>query len=250
MTALIAVETAVLAVLCVLVAGLLRAYASVLQRLHALGGADRPADPPPFRTVPQVPEPAGQRVERRAEWDPAHDIEGVTLTGEIVSARTVGVAQDSVLAFLSAGCEGCTGFWRELAEPGSWRLPDSSRLLVVTKSAEDESPAALAALCPPGVDLVMSSQAWTDYSVPGSPYIVVTDGQTGRIKGEGSGTSFSQIGGLIRQAAEDSHRLRKPAADREREVDVDRILLGAGIGPGDPSLYPAAGSAGADEPGR
>ena len=119
-------------------------------------------------------------------------------------------------------------------------LPAGSRLLVVTKSATDESPAALAALCPPGVDLVMSSQAWSDYAVPGSPYIVVADGRTGRIKGEGSGTSFSQIGGLISQASADGGRFSKPAADRERESDVDRALLAAGIGPGDPSLYAVA----------
>ncbi|MGI8665293.1 MAG: hypothetical protein ACR2N4_04585 [Jatrophihabitans sp.] len=241
MTTLVVIETVVLAVLCLLVAGLLRGYASVLQRLHALDGSGLPAGAPPFRTIDSVPEPAVQRVQGRAEWDPAHDLDGQSLTGEIVSARTVGVQHDTVLAFLSSGCEGCTGFWQELATPGDWLPADGTRLLVVTKGGAEESPAALAALCPAGVDLVMSSQAWSDYTVPGSPYVVVTDGRTGRIKGEGSGTSFSQIGGLIRQAADDRRQLGKPAADREREVDVDRILLGAGIGPGDPSLYAAPG---------
>lgn len=238
MTALIVVETVVLALLCVLVAGLLRAYATVLQRLHALdGGAQLPAGAPPFRTISAVPEPS--QIAGREEWQPAHDLAGVSLTGEIVSARTVGVQQDSVLAFLSSGCEGCTGFWQELGAPGSWQLPPETRLLVVSKGVDEESPAALEQLCPPGVDLLMSSEAWSDYAVPGSPYIVVVDGQTGRVRGEGSGTSFSQIGGLIRQAADDSRQLNKPAADREREEDVDRILLGAGIGPGDASLYSA-----------
>jgi len=251
MTAVVVVETVVLAVLCVLVAGLLRGYASVLQRLHALdgGGESAPADQaPPFRTVAEVPEPpsraAGLGISGRDEWQSAHDIEGVSLHEEIVSARIVGVPRDTVLAFLSSGCEGCTGFWHELAATsgpdGSALLPDGSRLLVVTKSATDESPAALDALCPPGVDLVMSSQAWSDYAVPGSPYIVVADGRTGRVKGEGSGTSFSQIGGLIAQASADRDRLVKPAADRERESDVDRALLAAGIAPGDPSLYAVA----------
>lgn len=247
MTAVVAVETVVLALLCVLVAGLLRGYASVLQRLHALDGGAGAADganPPPFRTIADIPEPAARRsvdIAGRDEWQPAHDIEGVTMTGEIVSARTVGVPRDTVLAFLSSGCEGCVGFWHELAEGlDSAALPSDSRLLVVTKSATDESPAALAALCPPGIDLVMSSQAWSDYAVPGSPYIVVADGRTGRVKGEGSGTSFSQIGGLISQASADGGRVSKPTADRERESDVDRALLAAGIGPGDPSLYAAA----------
>jgi hypothetical protein len=252
MTAVLAVETVVLALLCVLVAGLLRGYASVLQRLHALdgggagggSGAGGAEQPPPFRTIADIPEPVtrpGLGIAGRDEWQPAHDIEGVTMAGEIVSARTVGVPRDTVLAFLSSGCEGCVGFWHELADGLDTALPPDSRLLVVTRSATDESPAALAALCPPGIDLVMSSQAWSDYAVPGSPYIVVADGRTGRVKGEGSGTSFSQIGGLISQASADGGRVSKPTADRERESDVDRALLAAGIGPGDPSLY-AAGS--------
>ena len=156
--------------------------------------------------------------------------------------RTVGVPHDTVLAFLSASCEGCAGFWHELGE-GGWTAPPGSRLLVVTKGAEHESPSVLSQLCPPEVDLVLSSQAWADYEVPGSPYVVVTDGRTGRVKGEGSGSSFSQVGGLIRQSIADSRHpalAHRPDADRRRERDIDRILLSAGIGPNDPSLYGAA----------
>lgn len=252
MTALLVVETVVLGVLCVLVAGLLRGYASVLRRLHQLdGGIAAEPGPPPFRTAPDIPpafrtapgivEPAtGQRIEGRDEWAAAHDIEGVSLRGEIVSVRTVAVPHDTVLAFLSASCEGCAGFWQELAD-GGWVAPPGSRLLVVTKGVESESPSVLSQLCPPEVDLVMSSQAWSDYAVPGSPYVVVADGRTGRVKGEGSGGSFSQVGGLIRQSIADSRHpaMSKPDSDRRRERDIDRILLGAGIGPNDPSLYPA-----------
>ncbi|MFL6161376.1 MAG: hypothetical protein ACJ74U_04030 [Jatrophihabitantaceae bacterium] len=236
MTALLMVETVILAVLCVLVAGLLRGYASVLRRLHQLDGGAA-TDPPPFRTEAGVIAPAGQRIEGREEWAAAHDIEGVSLRGEIVSVRTVAVPHDTVLAFLSASCEGCAGFWQEL---GVWAIPQGSRLLVVAKGAEQESPSVLSQLCPPEVDLVMSSQAWADYQVPGSPYVVVTDGRTGRVKGEGSGSSFSQVGGLIQQSLADSRHpamARKPDADRRRERDIDRILLGAGVGPNDPSLY-------------
>jgi len=242
MTALVVIETVILAVLCVLVAGLLRGYATVLRRLHELDGGALPVTdaPPPFRTAPAVVEPA-QRIEGRDEWAEAHDIEGITLRGEIASVRTVGVEHDTVLAFLSSSCEGCAGFWHELA--ADWGVPDGSRLVVVARGSEQESPSVLAQLCPPQVDLVMSSQAWTDYAVPGSPYVVVTDGRTGRVKGEGSGSSFSQVGGLIRQSIEDGKHpalARKPDADRRRERDIDRILLGAGIGPNDPSLYSPA----------
>lgn len=247
MTALLIIETVILAVLCVLVAGLLRGYAAVLRRLHQLdGGAAQPnGGPPPFRTVSGIPEPpatsgSAPRIEGRDEWAESHDIDGISLHGEIVSVRTVGVEHDTILAFLSSNCEGCTGFWQELGEPGSWSTPQGSRLMVVAKGPEDESPSVLSQLCPDGVDLVMSSQAWADFEVPGSPYVVVADGRTGRVKGEGSGSSFSQVGGLIRQSVEDSRHpamARKPDADRRRERDVDRILLSAGIGPQDPSLY-------------
>lgn len=238
MIVLVTVETVVLAILTVLVVGLLRGYATVLNRLHELDNGG-PATPPPFRTVPDVPEPRN-RIEGREEWAPAHDIEGESLAGEIISARTVGVEHDTVIAFLSSGCEGCTGFWQELASEQSWTQPGGSRVLVVTKGPADESLDQLAALCPPGVDLVMSSAAWQDFDVPGSPYVVVVDGRTGRVKGEGSGMSFSQVGALIAAAVGDSRprtRTVKPAADRAREEDVDRALLAAGITPGDPSLY-------------
>lgn len=240
MTALVAIETALVVVLCILVAGLLRGYASVLQRLHQLDSGAQPSSVPPFRTISTVPGPKPGRIEGREEWASAHDIQGVSLSGEIVSARTVGTTHDTVLAFLSSGCEACGGFWQELAQQESWAAASGTRLLVVTKGPDSESPTALAGLCPPDVDLVMSSQAWDAFEVPGSPYLVVTDGPTGRIKGEGSGTSFSQLGDLIQQATADSRypdRIRKPASDREREQHVDRVLLNAGIGPGDPSLY-------------
>jgi hypothetical protein len=245
-TALLIVETVVLAVLCVLVAGLLRGYAAVLRRLHELdSGAATGSAPPPFRTVAGIPEPSvgGQRIEGRDEWAESHDVDGVTLAGEIVSVRTVGVEHDTILAFLSSNCEGCTGFWHELGDRGSWTTPLGSRLLVVTKSPEDESPSVLSQMCPDDVDLVMSSQAWADFEVPGSPYVVVADGRTGRVKGEGSGSSFSQVGGLIRQSVDDSRHpamARKPDADRRRERDIDRLLLTAGIGPQDASLYAPA----------
>lgn len=258
MTVLIAVQTVVLIVLSVLVAGLLRAYATVLQRLHALDGGAT-AGPPPFRTALGVPAPvvdAGSRGEQwdadggtavavaRQEWAPAHDLQGEGLTGEILSVRTVSVEHDTVLVFLSSGCAGCTVFWEQLAA-GRVPFAGDSRVLVVTKSPEDESPALLRQLCPLGVDVVMSSAAWSDFGVPGSPYVIVVDGRSGRIRGEGSGTSLEQISGLMQQAYGDGaelpgrRRVVKPRADVEREVEVDRALLAAGIGPGHPSLYDA-----------
>lgn len=246
--------TAVVVVLCVLVAGLLRAYADVLRRLHALDGgrgeqeAGAAGGAPPFRVAEQVSAPRTYPVDGRAEWSEGHDVTGTTLGGEVAVARVVGTEQDTLLAFLSSGCAGCVGFWDELSAPGRWALPEGSRLLVVAKDEHDESVSLLSELCPPGVDLVMSGQAWSDYEVPGSPYVVVVDGPTGRVKGEGSGTSFSQLSALVAQAAGDSSaRVRKPARDTERESDVDRELMRAGIMPGDARLYQlSAGDAAED----
>ncbi len=271
MTVLLIIQSAVLVLLCILVAGLLRSYATVLQRLHELdGGAERTA-PPPFRTASGVVAPpsgstrvasapgsgakAGRTVSAgdRDEWGPAHDLTGTGLTGEVISIRTVHTDFDTVLVFLSSGCAGCTGFWDDLAHRRERALVGSGRLLVVTKGPEAESVGLLAELCPPGVDLVMSTSGWTDYAVPGSPYVVVVDGPSGRIKGEGSGTSLTQVSGLVHQSlldgsARNTGPLAKPRSDADREVDVDRVLLAAGISPGHASLYESGEHRSAAEP--
>ena len=257
MTVLIVVLTVIVLVLCVLVVGLLRAYATILARLHQLDGggsetAAGPAGAPPFRTADGVmpmdhaqaraPQPTRPG---RTEWAAAHDIVGHGLSGEVVSVRTVAVAHDSVIVFLSSGCSGCATFWEQLADPRGLEAVGDNRVVVVTKGPDEESPSALRQLCPPDVDLVMSSAAWADFDVPGSPYVIVVDGGSGRVKGEGSGTSLTQISGLMQQAHGDGassgggRRIVKPRSDAEREVDVDRALLAAGIGPGHHSLYPS-----------
>ncbi|MBM9468707.1 hypothetical protein [Nakamurella leprariae] len=290
-TTLLIVLFALVVVLAVLVVGLLRAYADVLRRLHALDGgspgqgADRlPVGAPEFRMsagVQDLPDPSRRAAAtgsaaatkdvtgREAEWPPAHDLAGQTLGGEVVTVRAVGVEHDTVLVFLSSGCTGCASFWRDLARSGRSGVEaltgglGSARLVVVTKGPDQESELLLADLCPPGIDLVMSTQAWDDYGVPGSPYVLVVNGRSGRVAGEGSGTSLTQVSGLIRQSVGDggalgvglaSQAVRKPRSDTDREVDVDRALLAAGIGPGHPSLYggdttgPAADRT-ADQPG-
>ena len=173
---------------------------------------------------------------------PAHDVSGEGLTGEIVAVRTVGVEHDTVLVFLSSGCSGCTTFWEQLADRGGVAAVGRCRVLVVTKSPQDESVGLLRELCPRGVDLVMSSQAWDDYAVPGSPYVIVVDGRSGRVKGEGSGTSLTQVSGLMQQAYGDG--ASAPAGGRQtaRRTPSGRSTSTGpcwrpGIGPGHPSLY-------------
>jgi hypothetical protein len=237
MTILVLVETVLLAVLAVLVAGLLRAYGTVLRRLHELDTGP-PAGAPKFDLAPAPPRP---RAEEQ-EFGPAHDIVGETLRGEVVTVRVVGVEHDTLLLFLSSGCATCETFWAELGNAEAAALPAATRLLVVPQSAEDESPSDLAAMAPEGIDVVLSSAAWRDYEVPGSPHVVFVDGTTGRIRGEGTGQSLRQVAELLARATGDVGFLTgAPAAksprDREQERSVDRELLAAGILPGDPQLY-------------
>jgi hypothetical protein len=240
MTVVVVVETVILAVLTVLVAGLLRAYGSVLARLHRLdGGVDAQTGPRPFTLRPAAA--SGPAPQAPTEFGPAHDIDGETLTGELVHARVVGVDHDTVLLFLSSGCASCAVFWDELRGPVP--LPAHARLLVIPQSPADESVAALAAVAPSGVDVVLSSQAWRDYEVPGAPHVVFVHGPNGRIRGEGTGQSLRQVAELLARATGDASFVApgepppKSARDQRDEAEVDRALLAAGIMPGDPRLY-------------
>jgi hypothetical protein len=234
MIVLVLVETVLLAVLTVLVVGLLRAHGTVLRRLHQLdGGPGGLGEPAAFAV-----QPAARSLP--TEDAAAHDVSGETPDGELVTARVVDVAHDTLLLFLSSGCETCRVFWQELAGPVP--LPRGTRLLVVAQSADAESPTELARLAAPGVDVVLSSDAWRDYEVPGSPHVVYVEGRTGRVRGEGTGQSLDQVARLLAQSTGDASFLAvpsvpKPARDAEQEAEVDRALLAAGILPGDPRLY-------------
>ena len=236
MLVIVVLETILLGVLTVLVAGLLRAYATVLRRLHALdGGAAEPSGPQNFALDP-LPAPAS-----RESWTEGHDVGGITVRGEVASTRVVGVDHDTVLLFLSSGCASCEVFWDELSRPVA--LPVETRLVIVAQGDETESRASLASLAAPHLDVLMSTQAWRDYEVPGSPHVVFIEGRTGRIRGEGTGQSWSQVAQMLARATGDvtlidgRPRTAKPDRDAEVEAQVDRELMAAGIMPGDPRLY-------------
>jgi len=251
-TAVVIGLAVVVAGLTVLVAGLLRSHATILRRLHELDPGAASSDTglaptlPDFRTFPGVPAPRGgpAPLPDPVPGAPAADLSGVTPQGESVLVRTTGMQTDTVLVFLSAGCSTCHGFFADLADPGL-ALPPRTRVVIVTKGPEQESPSGVAGLAPAGVDLVMSTAAWSDFRVPGSPYVVAVDGGAGRVKGEGTGMSWEQVARLLAQAtgdvgylADGTARRHRPASDLTREARVDRELMAAGILPGDPSLYP------------
>ncbi len=256
MTALVAVEALVLVLLCVLVAGLLRSHATILRKLHELGAGldDQPprtgrarGERPASRPHPEVPSPGGRRASA-----PAHDVVGTSLDDEAVAVRVVGAPTDTLLVFLSSGCSTCGAYWEALADPGL-TLPPATRMVVIVRDPQEEHPSLLGELAPSGVQVLHSTSAWDDYEVPGSPYVVLVDGEAGRLRGEGTAVTFDQVLSMLTRAGDDAARAARPmaearaglearrgdkaAADAAREAAVDDELLAAGVQPGDPSLY-------------
>ncbi len=252
MEAALAVAMAVVvALLGVLVVGLLRSHAEILKALHDLGVNLEDGAPAasrrsaavsrhaPARTAEGVAPPRGS-----SELGAAADLTGELPRGGAARVAVVGVEHPTLLAFLSTGCATCGGFWDAL-NAGVARLPDpATRVVVVTNGPEAESAAAVADLAPPGIVTLMSSEAWDDYGVPVSPFFALVDGPSGRVIGEGSGTSWDQVVDLLGKAVADADlapRDERPLTrmgGQDRADRVDRELLAAGIEPGDPSLYP------------
>lgn len=237
MTAAVVVLGVAVAVLTLLVAGLLRSHADILRRLHALdGGVDDAAGDEP--AAGPSPAAASDGGDDRA----AADLVGRGPDDDALAVRVTGVSHDTVLVFLSSGCLTCGSFWEDLAAPD---LPAGVRPVIVTKGPDAESPTAIAELAPAGVELVMSTDAWDDYAVPGTPYVIHVDGPSGSVRGEGTGQDWPQVRRMLTLAAGDAGGTAggasaKAAADTRRERDTDRALLEAGIRPGDPSLYQRA----------
>jgi hypothetical protein len=236
MTALVAVETVVLVLLTVVVTGLLRSHGEILRRLHAMGaGLDPDADP---REQPAVLRPRGDLPRAGKGLGPAADLAGTGLRDDAVMIPVVGVRHRTLLAFLSSGCLTCRGFWEALADQGSLGLPADVRVVVVTKDAAEESIHSLRELAAPDLAVVMSNDAWEQYTVPGSPYFVLVDGPQARVVGEGTGQSWHQVQSLLAHASADEGEVRRPFnGAAATEARIDRELLVHGIGPGDPRLY-------------
>src|SRR5262249_40924516 len=97
------------------------------------------------------------------------------------------------------------------------------------------------------VPVVMSTPAWEHYDIPYAPYFVYISGPAGRVVGEGVAAGWEQVRALVANAVADGTTGRpRSRADRARDDAVDEVLQNAGIGPGDPRLYPTAIDGGAD----
>jgi hypothetical protein len=233
MAILVALETVALVLLTVLVAGLLRSHGEILRQLHALGAG---IDPDAAGESPVALRPRGD-VAAGAGLGAAHDIVGPGLHEDALHIPVVDVHYRTLLAFLSSGCLTCRTFFDAFSDAGALGLPDDMRLVVVTKDKAEESTSTLRDLAPADLPLVMSSDAWREYDVPGSPHFVLVDGAAGRVTGEGTGLSWPQIQHLIAQASADA---ADALVDVTTEVRIDRELIASGIHPGHPSLAPTA----------
>jgi hypothetical protein len=199
LTALVVVETIVLALLSVIVVALLRSHAEVLRRLPDPQGDHADEDPAATMVLtdaPAIPEHLPSPRRRATE---AHDISGTTLEAEpvVVSMRS-GV--NTVVAFLSTGCLTCRTFWDGLRPEVRRPLPGDARVVVVVKDPAFESPSKLRELAPADLTVVQSSAAWEDFGVSMSPYFCFVDGASGTVRSEGSAMGWDQVTSLLRDA--------------------------------------------------
>lgn len=240
MTIVVTLLVVVVAVLCLLVAGLLRSHAAMLRHLHDLGmglyeedgvAPPRPARPAPGEDTPRPNDaPAGRR---------APEITGTTPAGDAAAYSLAGRDHDTLVLFLSVDCGTCQDFWTALADGRAQQVerPDR-RLLAVTRGPASELVGTLAGR-PTNVPVVMSDEAWEAFRVPGAPYVVHVDGPSGRVRGEGTSASWDQLLELVdRGATETAGRFRRRGRGGGPPRDSDEELLAIGLRPGDPSLYP------------
>ena len=261
MVALVVALGIVVLLMAVLVAGLLRSHADILKALHELGvGVGDPVEGVTGTHAAHpghhaaggsgVAVPITMGPPRPAERDAtsAPTVAGVTPAGNALAVSMTGGDHLTLLAFLSSGCATCAGFWTGLRRPDELGLPARTRLVVVTKGPDREIPAEVAAQASPDLPVVMSTEAWSDYEVPGSPFFVLVDGRSGRRIGEGVANRMSQVAELVRRAEVDARAFAldtRPGRDvgldgPQRESANDAELRAAGILPGDPSLYPTS----------
>ena len=170
----------------------------------------------------------------------AAPISGTTLHGDSLTLSFGPGSPVTLIAFLTSGCTSCAPLWAGLHEARDLASM-AQRVVVITHDPMRESPTRLERLAPAGTDVIMSSAAWADYAVPGSPHFVLTDG-AGGILGRGSALGWSQLETMVADARADARRAADPRAAHtaERAQRSEGALASAGIGPGHPSLYPSA----------
>lgn len=221
--------TVVLAFLALLVVSLLRTQAEILRRLDSLG-----------IRLDEDDSSAPIAMSARPIRTSTSDITGVNPAGDPV-VKSLQIGSDPILlAFLSTTCTSCSEFWGAFESDSMVFHNARYRVLVVTLGPSEESPTRAINLSRADVDVVMSSEAWKAFEVPGAPYFAVVDTDTQQVIGEGTAVDMSSLSTFLSDAAGDrrwdqSNLSDRTDADRERIIDDE--LRRAGLHPGDPRLY-------------
>jgi hypothetical protein len=196
---------ALLAALCV---GLLRTNASLTRRVDALEIAAERArrrqsprpHPEPDQEMPM--EPSGtdsDALDGDGDGDGANlvSLDGTTPDGSPLSIDLEGELPQLV-AFLSTSCAICTVLWERLQSGELAEQSSRLRSVVVTKSAAMEDTDRVRELTAVGdVPTVMSTQAWEDYEIPGSPYFLLVGGDPRDVIGEGPATGLADVSAMV-----------------------------------------------------
>ena len=201
MTLVVVLLAIAVGVLALLVFGLLRTHAEILRALDRAGislDEDGPAE------ASSGPGTDGSGDAAAAAPGAARDLVGTVPAGGPTKIAVAGVPHLTLLAFLSSGCRTCQRFWEAFAEPGLELPGGDTRLVIVGQDPAHDSESALAALVPPGVKAVLSSAAWQDYDVPGSPYFALVDGAGGRVVGAGTALGWDQLSDLLQRALDEA----------------------------------------------
>ena len=166
-------------------------------------GADRAQAPEPAAVpVPEGPvhrEPAPAAPTAEPEGD-AVDVRGADPEGQPTLIPLEATAQPTLLAFLSTSCGICVGLWERLRAGELQQEAPGIVPVVVTKDAAQEDGDRIRTLASAEVPVVLSSEAWDDYEVPGSPYVMVISAAPGSVTTEGSVATWQDVVRMARSA--------------------------------------------------
>jgi hypothetical protein len=201
MTALESGLLVVVVLLTVVVVALVRAQAATARRLavverrllRAQRREERVDESPTTR-------PEEHPVDHAAPTPPQGDlvdVRGVTVAGEPTAYELETPATPTLVAFLSTTCGICLSLWERLRDEGVEGVP----AVVVTKDPAVEELDIAQSLAGSGsLPVVMSSEAWDDYEVPGSPYFLLVGGEPATVLAEGDASSWDALRNLAQQS--------------------------------------------------
>ncbi|WP_432476614.1 hypothetical protein [Nocardioides sp. GXQ0305] len=192
------------ALLAVVVAAQGRALSAAARRLELLerrvDRRDRltgePATAPPTQAPESAPTPT---TPADLEGD-AVDVRGTDPEGEPTVIPLEATAQPTLLAFLSTSCDICVGLWERLRDGALASGAPGVVPVVVTRDATQEDAGLVRSLATAEVPVVLSSEAWDDYEVPGSPYVMVVSAAPGSVAAEGSVATWEDLVRIARSA--------------------------------------------------